>query len=185
MDSHEVIKTWVVSFTDGLYLRACTAVSDKSIAEDLVQETFISAYQSFDTFRSESSPRTWLFAILNNKINDHFRSKQRVPVVSKELEFFGYFFDEYGHWRTAECPQHWSEADDHLLDNGEFRNTLQKCRGNLPEHWNMVLLLKYIDQRDGKEICQDLNISPSNFWQLMHRAKLQLRKCLEVHWFNK
>jgi RNA polymerase sigma-70 factor (TIGR02943 family) len=185
MSSHEVIKSWVVSFTDGLYLRACSAVADKAIAEDLVQETFIAAFQSFDKFRSESSPQTWLFAILNNKINDHYRSKQKTPVLSKDTTFFGYFFDDHGHWRESEYPKEWSDADLHLLDNSEFKNTLQKCRRNLPEHWDMVLQLKYIDQRDGKEICQDLNITPSNFWQLMHRAKLQLRKCLELHWFKK
>jgi len=56
---------------------------------------------------------------------------------------------------------------------------------NLPLQWNAAVQLKYLEQKDGQEICQDLQISPSNFWQLIHRAKLQLRKCLELHWFKK
>lgn len=55
----------------------------------------------------------------------------------------------------------------------------------LPLAWSSTLQLKYLNEKVGKEICQDLGISTSNYSQILHRAKLQLRHCLEHHWFKK
>lgn len=55
---------------------------------------------------------------------------------------------------------------------------------NLPEQWNACVKLKYLMQKKGEEICQELDITPTNFWQIMHRAKLNLRDCVETNWFN-
>jgi RNA polymerase sigma-70 factor (ECF subfamily) len=51
--------------------------------------------------------------------------------------------------------------------------------------WSSVMQLKYLEQKDGKEICQDLGITSSNFWQILCRAKLQVRACIEKNWFLK
>jgi RNA polymerase sigma-70 factor (TIGR02943 family) len=184
-DSHGTFRSWVVSYTDSLYSWACSKINDKAAAEDLVQETFLSAFQSFDKFRAESSPKTWLFSILNNKIVDHFRQNLKAPVVSQDAAFFEIHFDHGEHWHRTECVTDWQGADVNLLDNNDFQGILQKCMQKLPGNWNTALQLKYLGEKDSKEVCQDLQISPSNFWQLMHRAKLQLRKCLELNWFKK
>jgi len=184
-ERHVVFRSWVTSYTDSLYAWAYSKVADKPTAEDLVQETFLSAYQSFEKFRSESSPKTWLFSILNNKIIDHLRQKIKAPALSGDTAFFEMYFDGRERWQRSERPKEWQGTDLNLLDNSEFKNTLQKCMENLPRNWNTAMQLKYLQQKDGQEICQDLQISPSNFWQLIHRAKLQLRKCLELHWFKK
>lgn len=60
--------TWVNSFTDDLMSWAHHKTSSKETAEDLVQETFLSAFNSFDNFKNNSSPKTWLLSILNHKI---------------------------------------------------------------------------------------------------------------------
>ena len=57
--------------------------------------------------------------------------------------------------------------------------------GELPTSWFAAINLKYLEEKKGEIICQELQITPTNFWQILHRAKLQLRKCLEVHWFKK
>lgn len=184
-DPHDVIKSWVTSYTDSMYTWAYSKVSDQATAEDLVQETFLSAFQSFEKFRSESSAKTWLFSILNNKIIDHLRQKFRMPTVVQDENYFNLYFNQWEQWQKAERPRAWLEDNHNLLDDNDFRNILGNCMEHLPDNWHTAIRLKYLEQKDGKDICQDLQISPSNFWQVLHRAKLQLRKCLETHWFKK
>jgi RNA polymerase sigma-70 factor (TIGR02943 family) len=177
------IKKCVKLYTSKLLSRALFKVTEKELAEDLVQDTFLAAFQSFYTFRRESEPQTWLFSILNNKIADHYRRKARSSIIS-----FNYkedvFFNEHGEWRPEAEPQPWN-MDSHLLDDREFVKTLRACMHKLSSTGSSVMHLKYLEQKDGKEICQDLGITQSNFWQILSRAKLQVRACIEKNWFMK
>jgi len=49
---------------------------------------------------------------------------------------------------------------------------------------NACIRLKFLDEKKGEQICQELGLSTTNYWQLIHRAKLQLRDCLEKYWFR-
>ena len=69
-------KNWVVNYADYLYSMAYFKVNNQPEAEDLVQETFLSAYKNKDTFKGESAEKTWLTAILNNKIIDYYRKNK-------------------------------------------------------------------------------------------------------------
>ncbi|MFA7327306.1 MAG: RNA polymerase sigma factor [Candidatus Kapaibacterium sp.] len=71
------IKSWVELYSDQLYTWAFYKTSDKETAEDLVQETFLAAINSFEKFEGKSEPKTWLLSILKNKIADHFRKVYR------------------------------------------------------------------------------------------------------------
>ncbi|MDZ7646527.1 MAG: RNA polymerase sigma factor [Cytophagales bacterium] len=62
-----MLTQWVNQYGDALYSWAFHKTIDEAIAQDLVQETFIAAYQKLDTFKNASSPKTWLFGILKNK----------------------------------------------------------------------------------------------------------------------
>ena len=190
VDSNEgKIESWVRLYTNSLYNWALFKTSDRECAEDLVQDTFLVAYQQQEKFNGKSSPKTWLLAILNNKISGYYRKKYKEISVKETAtianeNIFSSFFAESDHWRKQEKPTHWDIEEKNLLDNQEFNQTLQSCLDKLPEHWQLAINLKYIEQKKGELICQELNISPTNFWQILHRAKLQLRKCLELNWFN-
>jgi RNA polymerase sigma-70 factor (ECF subfamily) len=54
----------------------------------------------------------------------------------------------------------------------------------LPDKWSTIMKLKYLTGNKGEEICQELGISTTNFWQIMHRARLNLRECIDNNWFN-
>lgn len=180
----DIIKSWVESHSDELFSWAMYKTSSKEASEDLVQETFLAAYQNFKTFEGKSEPKTWLFSILKNKIADHFRRAFRNS--ENTTISFNQFFDDNENWILSERPQKWKDDDEeHLLDNHEFRKTLTGCLKNLPEKWNASIILKFIEEKKSKEICQDLDLTPTNYWQMLHRAKLQLRKCLELNWFHK
>jgi RNA polymerase sigma-70 factor (ECF subfamily) len=183
-DKQKQVSQWVGQYGDDLYTWAFHKTQDQQTAEDLVQDTFLASFQSFEKFQHKSTPRTWLFAILNNKITDHFRQQIKNASTIRERHTLINFFDENGDWKEEAKPLEWSLYDSHLLDDIEFGRVFQDCLRKLPESWNACLQLKYLDEKDGDQVCQVMNITPSNFWQILHRAKLQIRKCLEKNWFT-
>jgi len=167
----EEMMRWTLSKTSSLH-----------VAEDIVQDTFLAAAEKIGTYRGESSHKTWLFSILNNKITDYYHKKLHQPVLSESTSFSD-FFGETDAWQKNKKPGNWQE-DDNMLDDDDFRKILQHCLEALPETWNICVKLKYLSGKKGEQICQEVGITPSNFWQIIHRAKLQLRECVDVKWFK-
>ncbi|GIV34218.1 MAG: RNA polymerase sigma factor [Chitinophagales bacterium] len=178
----EEIKSWVKEYTKELLSWAFYKTSDKMLAEDLVQEVFLVATKNYDSFRHNSQPKTWLFAILNNKIAEHYRklsARTHIHSISDP------FFNADGRWHEETAPQEWPHADeDSLPDNPEFMKVLYHCIDELSALHAACICMKFIHDMESKVICQELGISPTNYWQIIHRAKLQLRKCLEKLWFK-
>jgi RNA polymerase sigma-70 factor (TIGR02943 family) len=185
MKQHETIdlKLWVEKHTRELYAWALHKVSDPELAKDLVQDTFLAAVEKGEKFKGTSNPKTWLFAILNHKIIDFYRKKTKNRVIAESGRYFD-FFGEDGTWKTEKRPLAWDDTDQNLLDNSDFLVILNKCLDALPDIWHACIKLKYIMNKNGEEICQELGISATNFWQIVHRAKLQLRECVEIKWFK-
>ncbi len=155
----------------------------KEVAEDIVQETFLAAYQSYDNFQNKSHIKTWLFSILKHKIADYYRSKYKsnTEVSSGIIEEF---FDENQQWKPEYKPTEWPNEKE-LSDDPDFAKALKNCFEKLPQKWSSAVQLKYLEDHDTNTICSTLEITSSNFWQIIHRAKLQLRNCLQLKWFNK
>lgn len=178
---------WVNEHSDSLYTWAYHKTSSKETAEDLVQETFLTAFSSYEKFQNKSHPKTWLFSILNNKIIDHYRkisksydSLDALP-ENKANQITESMFDNKGSWSNSENNTVW-DNEKHLLDDEEFNAVLQFCLGDLPEKWNTVITSKYLLEKNPNEICQELELSTTNYWQVIHRAKLLLKKCIEKYW---
>lgn len=93
-------------------------------------------------------------------------------------------FDADGHWQQSHRPIDWEEEEEHLLDNDEFQAILKRCLDALPEKWSSCVKLKYLSEKKGEDICQELDMTLTNYWQIVHRAKLQLRDCIENKWFK-
>ena len=148
-----------------------------------MQDTFLAAVQSFHQFKGGSEPKTWLLTILNNKIIDYYRKQARNFSVSSDFND-DLFFDEDGGWREDAKPHPWDTGPENLLDDADFIKVLRGCMKKLPAIGLAAMQLKYLQSKDGNEICQDLGISPSNFWQVLCRSKLRVRKCIEKNWFE-
>ncbi|GAB3655421.1 sigma-70 family RNA polymerase sigma factor [Echinicola sediminis] len=189
-DKIRTVEEWVKTHGDELYSWAYHKTAKREIAEDLVQETFLSAFKYFNSFQGKSSPKTWLFKILNNKIIDHYRKTVRTETEKHNLANDPVFlntaalFDKYGNWTVNGWEAHW-EDHGNLLDNPEFKHIMDICMDDLPLHWQKVVTMKYLSERNSREICQELGISLSNFWQITHRSMLLLKKCIELKWFEK
>lgn len=180
---NENLKNWVNNFTSELYNWAYFKTSSTETAEDLVQETFLAAAEKLSDFKGDSSPKTWLFSILNHKIIDYYRKNVNKPVAI-ESNTISTYFDENGSWQHEKRPKDWQDEENQLLDDDDFQQILHKCLDALPEKWNTCVKLKYLTEKSSEEICQELGIAPTNFWQIVHRAKLQLRNCIESNWFK-
>ena len=163
-------------------------MTESEIAKDLVQDTFVSALRNLASFRGDSSEKTWLFSILKNRIIDHYRRKgsdKTVPLSGAgELSGPDSPFDEKGEWKTDARPLNWGEPVQDELRAREFREILHACLARLSGNSRAVFTLRYLDELGCDEICKELSISPSNYWVIMHRAKLQLRQCIEKHWIH-
>lgn len=178
---------WVEQYADLLFKFAVSRINNTETAKDLVQDTFLSALKTLHTFRGEMSEKNWLFIILKNKIIDYYRSKatQSITELNKYLEEAESFFDEDENWKESAKPKQWGIDYSQNIETKEFYEILEKCKNKLAELQNAVFTLKYLDDKNSDEICKELNISSSNYWVLIHRAKLQIRQCLEKNWFKK
>jgi RNA polymerase sigma-70 factor (ECF subfamily) len=184
--------TWVDEHGDFLFRYAVVRLRDETFAEDCVQETLLSAMQALATYRGRSAERTWLTGILKHKIIDHFRrSVREQPITDEEADLseLDNFFNADGrwenHWKRDHAPADWRVTPEEAMEQTEFFKTFYRCMGKLPERVAGVFALREMDGLDTEMICDVLDISTSNFWVMMHRARMNLRRCMELNWFKK
>ena len=174
-------KKWLEQYGDLLLQYTLPRVNDRELAEDLVQETFLSALKGLDGYKGEASEKNWIFAILKNKIIDHYRKKAasreilELPNLNEVQEDW---FDETGTWVPQRAPHDWHNADN-PLERKELQKIINWCKSNLKLLQQQVFSLKYMEDLESEEICKVLNITTSNYWILIHRARLQMRDCVE------
>jgi RNA polymerase sigma-70 factor (ECF subfamily) len=151
----------------------------------MVQEALVAAVAAYRRFQGRSSMKTWLVAILKRKIVDHFR-RMRVRSIVSDVEDAESsddgLFDETGHWRTM--PNRWALNPGSAYEQKEFMNVLCRCLGKLPARLSGIFMLREFEEMSTKEICKEMDISEANVWVMLHRARLQLRDCLEVNWLK-
>jgi RNA polymerase sigma-70 factor (TIGR02943 family) len=177
---------WVDNYTDCLYSYALYKVGKKEEAEDLVQETFLSAYKSRDTFNGLATEKTWLMAILKNKIIDYYRKPKVTDSFSSYLDtteesFNESFFnkDNYGRWTEEIDKNFFSKASDDYLLGKEFQKFLGICLEKMPTKLRSIFVSKYIDDDKTENICKEHMITAANYWVIIFRSKTLLRSCLE------
>ena len=176
---------WLDEHGDALYAFALMRVREPSQAEDLVQETLLAALESAGNFKGKSTERTWLTGILKHKILDYLRrSKRERPLTDEDEASMEnmHMFDETGHWTVK--PVDWSNPD-RALENEQFWNSMKNCVEKLPEKLRTLYILREFDDIKADALLETLNISSmNNLWVMLSRARMQLRQCLEMNWFN-
>jgi RNA polymerase sigma-70 factor (ECF subfamily) len=178
---------WVDEHGDVLYRYALTRVRKPEIAQDLVQETLLAAMRSYEKFAGQSSVRSWLGGILKHKICDYYRKRGRETSFT-DLEFLA---DEYaekfvpeGYWVHMNGSKEWRPEADEVMHRDEFWKVMRDCLEKLPERIATVFMMREMDEVESKEICAMLSISDSNLWVMLHRARMALRECLAMNWFE-
>lgn len=169
---------WVDEHGDALFRFAVLRVRDAELAADLVQDTFLSAIRSIEGFRGGSSLRTWLTGILKHKIIDYYR-KSKVEVVASDVGPEG---TELDHAQSL-LPS-WKESPSSLVESREFWAVFTSCLDGLPEAHRRAFSMREFDGLTGEEIRKVLDVTPTNLWVMLHRARTKLRRCLETNWFE-
>ncbi len=178
--------SWITKYGDELFSFAVLRVSDEESARDLLQDTFLSALRNKDSYKGEISEKNWLYLILKNKIIDHYRKNSKSPNVRFENDDNeDDFFDESGHWKKEALPNPFSHAVNNQQHSFEFYEILEKCKRKLSQLQLALFSMKFLDEIDSEEICKELEISSSNYWVLIHRIKLKIRKCIEKLFYGK
>jgi len=181
-------RAWVDQYADYLYNYAMKRVRDEDLAKDLVQETFLAGLEKLDSFEGRSNVLTWLTAILRNKIVDQFRKRSSLTHYIEDGAGGGNeaidFFEDNGFWKKQHQPQPFGMETDEQLNNKEFDNIFKRCLKKLPALWMSVFTMKHLDEEKTEVICQALKVTTSNYWVIIHRAKLNLRECLQKHWLS-
>jgi len=180
---------WLDEHGTALYSFAMLHLRDPHSAEDAVQECLLAAIQAWPAFRGDCSVRSWLIGILKRKIIDEFRRQRRELPASEhqghqhqhqhqqpEQEPDDTDFVADGHWREATSD--WGNPECCL--NGErFWEIIERCIAALPPRAARIVILRELWEMDTDTVCKELQLTPSNLWTSLYRARLRMRQCLQ------
>jgi len=163
---------------------------NESVAEDVVQEALAAAFAGAKNFAGRSAAKTWVFAILRNKIVDHIRQQSRttnVSALSPQEEgldqAFEALFKTNAHWIPGARPATWGNPEEALRQQ-RFWEVFDACLKHLPDNTARVFMMREFLEFETGEVCQELKISTSNCNVILHRARNALRGCLNKNWFT-
>lgn len=172
---------WLEEHGDYLFRYARRRLYTDELAEDAVQECLLAALKSHEGYAGASSERTWLTGILKHKIVDLIRKQARevtapAGVNEEDGDDWEALFDQSGHW--LETFRDWGDpASD--LEKSRIRQALDECFRRLKPALAQIFSLRELSGLSNNEICKELNISETNAWVMLHRARLSLRECLD------
>lgn len=172
---------------DYLFSFAMLKLKNTALAEDMVQDTLLSALAAQQGFTAQASVRTWLTTILKNKMVDHWRKQGReiaaADLIGDNEEDGGLddFFDKAGRW--FEMPKAYPDPDS-ALESKEFWHILEQCLSRLKPRQAEMFVAREVHGMSNEEIQNNFSLSESNVWVLMHRARVSLGKCLDIHWMR-
>jgi len=156
-------------------------------AEDAVSETLLAALAKPQSFGNQSQLKTWLVGILKHKIVDSIRQRTReinidnTGETDQDQELDALVFKTDGHF--ASDPSDWGNPEQDLSSR-QFFQVLEACAEKLPAAMGRVFLMREWLELPCEEICKELNLTSTNLYVQLHRARLRLRECLELNWFG-
>jgi len=174
---------WVEKYGDYLYRYALMRLRDPGVAEDAVQETFLAAIRNLHQFDGRVDVKYWLRGILRNKIVDIIRKSVRKREIEDESQqdmVNSFLFKVSGVPTTR--PKSWAINVDEAFAQEEFWAAFESCLAGLKEPLRSAFVLKMLEDQETDEICKELDITPNYLWVMLHRARGQLKECLEHKW---
>lgn len=183
MPNHQIDPNkWIDLYSDYLFNYTISRVSDREKAQDLVQDTFLAGLKSMKNFKGEASERTWLISILKRKIIDHYRKinsnkgKAEVRINYNDSE-------SEGDWLEERVADPFDKTAEDTLQNSELGDAIHNCLEKLPQKQAEVFKMKTVLGYETEVICNELNITASNLWVIIHRARTAMADCLKQNWF--
>jgi RNA polymerase sigma-70 factor (ECF subfamily) len=182
---------WIEKHGDVLFGYALKYVADRTMAEDLVQETLLAALKGRASYGGASSERTWMIGILKNKVVDHYRKAGRETQLA-DPEWFSDSEDpdyistgpDSGAWQPERRPEAWAVDPNDPVEQQQFWEHLQRCLDGLDDRLVRVYTLRDVHEIEYEQVCNVLSVTPTNLRVMLHRVRKLLRRCLETHWIG-
>jgi RNA polymerase sigma-70 factor (ECF subfamily) len=154
-------------------------------AEDAVSETLLAAVEGLDRFDGRSQIQTWAVGILKHKIIDQFRRGSREVALDAEQELaegdnLEALFQPDGH--RAAPPGAWGDPEASFART-EFFTVLQACLDGLPAPLARAFLLREWMEFETADICKEMQVTATNCFVMLYRARMRLQECLQLNWF--
>ena len=176
--NEEAFASLVTRYQRPLLRLARSFVRDESLAEDVVQDTWIGLLRGIEKFEGRSSFRTWLFRVLTNRAKTRGIKESRYVSLEADTSTAGSDddFNAEGGWRQPPAPG--TITPERLAQSGEFRTVLEQALAGLPPGQRAVVELRDIDGLDAADVCNVLGVSETNQRVLLHRGRTKLRAAL-------
>ncbi len=180
------IQEEIAALRPALLRIATIQLRESAWAEDVVSETLLAAIEGAGAFAGRSQLKTWTVGILKNKIMDHFRRSQREVSIearmdAQQVESLDELYDDTGH--KVVPPVDWGDPEQ-AFSRVQFFDVLQACVDNLPRSQARIFMMREWLELDTDQICKDLDVTPTNCFVMLHRARMRLRECIELNWFE-
>jgi RNA polymerase sigma-70 factor (ECF subfamily) len=168
-------------------------VPSRTVAEEVVQETWLGVLQGLARFEGRSSLKTWIFRILTNRARTRGQREGRSipfsaawspeadsdePAVEAD-RFLPIEHQAAGHWVSR--PRDWNVLPEERLISHETRDQIQQAIDALPDSQREVITLRDVEGWSSEEVCNVLEISETNQRVLLHRARSKVRRALEQY----
>jgi RNA polymerase sigma-70 factor (ECF subfamily) len=145
---------------------------NQAVAEDIVQETFLASLGSLDKFRGDSQLYTWLRSIAFHKLNDYYRRQVKQPKAQESSP-------DFDAMKQLEQTGNDEPETIAVMESEEVRQSVQQALEQLPQNYQEVLVLKYLEEMPVLEISQVMGRSPKSVEGLLSRARKAMRANLE------
>jgi len=174
---------WISLYSDYLFNFTISRVNDRDLAKDLVQDTFFAGLKSMKNFKGEATERTWLVSILKRKIIDYYRKINSNKGKAEVRMTYNSDSESEGDWLEERVADPFDKTAEDKLENEELGDAIYNCLGKLPKKQAEVFRMKTIEGLDTETICNELNITASNLWVIIHRARTAMASCMKKNWF--
>lgn len=184
MHNHQINPNkWIDLYSDYLFNYTISRVNDREMAQDLVQDTFLAGLKSMKNFKGEASERTWLISILKRKIIDYYRKINSHKGKAEVRITYNDDSESEGDWLEERVADPFDKTAEDSMQNEELGDAIHNCLSKLPEKQAEVFKMKTILGYETETICNELNITASNLWVIIHRARTAMADCLKENWF--
>jgi RNA polymerase sigma-70 factor (ECF subfamily) len=176
---------WVEAYRNSLFKYAISRLGDADLAEEKIQETFLAALQSLKRFQGLASEKTWLISILKRKIYDHFRriGREKQFKLTFPIECSRYdVFDRRS--MLALRSRVWFADPSMVYEQKEFLKIIKHALSELPDRTAQAFILREVIELNSQEICEFMNLSISNLYVMVHRARKRLRDYVQLKWLH-
>lgn len=173
---------WVDDYGDYLYRYAFSRLRNTTAAEEVVQETFLAGLRFQDRYKGDGAERAWLLGILKRKLIDYVRQRNRYDrdgSYEDSHDPSARLFDHNGNWKAGVFG---GLQPDEQAEASEIWDVVRSCLDHLPKGQADAFVLSVMEHMDADQICHELQITESNLWVRLHRARLGLARCVGSKW---